>query len=85
MLFMQGYTVFLPGNWDVPSFLFSYLMIFVVPVIFVVWKVLKKTKFIAAKDIDLVTGVAEIDEYTRNFIPMPPKNAGIKVLDWLFG
>lgn len=44
MAFVSGYTVFLPGNWDVPTFLFSYTMIGLVPVLFVLWKVIKKTK-----------------------------------------
>ncbi|KAI5899565.1 uncharacterized protein SCHCODRAFT_01168688 [Schizophyllum commune H4-8] len=44
MAFVSGYTVFLPGNWDVPTFLFSYTMIGLVPVLFVLWKVVKRTK-----------------------------------------
>lgn len=31
MTFVGGYTVFLPGKWDVPTFLFSYMMIAVFP------------------------------------------------------
>jgi amino acid transporter len=27
MAFVGGWTVFLPGNWDVPTFLFSYAML----------------------------------------------------------
>ena len=43
MAFVEGYTVFLPGKWDVPTFLFSYTMIGVLPALFVVWKVVHKT------------------------------------------
>ena len=43
MAFVQGYTVFLPGKWDVTTFIFSYAMIGVLLVLFVVWKVLHKT------------------------------------------
>ncbi|KAK3070741.1 general amino acid permease agp2 [Teratosphaeriaceae sp. CCFEE 6253] len=32
MAFVGGYTVFLPGQWDVPSFIFSYFMIALCPV-----------------------------------------------------
>ncbi|PPQ91429.1 hypothetical protein CVT25_014317 [Psilocybe cyanescens] len=39
MAFVGGYTVFLPGRWDVPSFLFSYTMIAIVPLLFIYWKV----------------------------------------------
>jgi amino acid permease len=44
MAFVSGYTVFLPGKWDVPSFLFSYTMIVVVPILFVFWKLKNRTK-----------------------------------------
>lgn len=43
MTLLGGYEVFLKGKWDVPSFLFSYLMVAVVPVLFLIWKIVKKT------------------------------------------
>ena len=68
MTFVGGYTVFLPGNWDVPTFLFSckskYLgrfvlslrdrelnpmadtMIGVFPLLYIGWKLVKKTEFV---------------------------------------
>jgi amino acid transporter len=39
MAFVGGYTVFLPGNWDVPTFLFSYFMIGLFSVHYVGWKI----------------------------------------------
>ena len=44
MAFVGGYTVFLPGRWDVPSFVFSYTMIIVLPILFIFWKLKNKTK-----------------------------------------
>lgn len=44
MAFVGGYTVFLPGRWDVPTFLFSYFMVGALPLLFVFWKVSRKTK-----------------------------------------
>jgi amino acid transporter len=73
MMFMSGYTVFLPGNWDIPSFLFSYTMVGLFPIIYFGWKLIKKTKVIPSSEVDLISNVAEIDEYTKNYIPMPPK------------
>jgi yeast amino acid transporter len=46
MAFVGGYTVFLPGRWNVADFLFSYAMIGIVPALFLVWKVLHRTKVI---------------------------------------
>jgi yeast amino acid transporter len=73
MCFVGGYTVFLPGNWDVPTFLFSYLMVIVVPVLFCAWKIIHKTKWRRSEDIDLLKDKEGIDEYERNYIPTPPR------------
>ncbi|PQE17526.1 general amino acid permease protein [Rutstroemia sp. NJR-2017a BBW] len=68
MAFVGGYTVFLPGQWDVPTFLFSYAMIGVFPVIFVTWKLIKKTKWLKPEEVQLRTReVEEIEEYTRRW------------------
>lgn len=44
MAFVGGYTVFLPGNWNVPNFLFSYAMIGILPILFIFWKRKNRTK-----------------------------------------
>lgn len=44
MAFVGGYDVFLPGRWDVPTFIFSYFMIGALPLLFIFWKVSRKTK-----------------------------------------
>lgn len=44
MTFVGGYTVFLPGRWDVPTFLFSYAMVGIVPTLFILWKVIHRTR-----------------------------------------
>jgi amino acid transporter len=72
MAFVGGYTVFLPGNWDIPTFFFSYTMIGVFPMIVIGWKLWHKTKFRKLEEIDLKTGLAEIEEYQRNYVPSPP-------------
>ena len=73
MTFVGGYTVFLPGMWDVRTFLFSYTMIGVFPVLFFGWKIIKKTKWMRPEDIDLQKDLPEIEEYTRNYIETPPR------------
>ncbi|KAK4995643.1 general amino acid permease agp2 [Elasticomyces elasticus] len=84
MTFVGGYTVFLPGQWDIPTFLFSYTMIGVFPIIFIGWKLIKRTKFHKPLDIDLRGEVEEIEEYTRNFVPAPHKNAVDKYFNKAF-
>ncbi|PVI08559.1 hypothetical protein DM02DRAFT_510768 [Periconia macrospinosa] len=85
MAFVGGYTVFLDDNWNVPDFLFSYMMIFLFPVLFVGWKFIKKTKFKKAHEIDLQEDLEEIEDYTRNFVEHKDENRFNRVMDKIFG
>lgn len=73
MTFVGGYTVFLPGRWNIPTFLFSYTMIFVFPLLFWGWKLLKKTKWLRPENVDLTKGVEEIESYTEDYVDVPEK------------
>lgn len=73
MAFVGGYTVFLPDSWDVPTFLFSYFMIGLFPILFVGWKFIKKTKWKAPMEVDLKGEVEEIEDYQRHFVQTPPR------------
>ncbi|KAF7895846.1 hypothetical protein EAF00_005861 [Botryotinia globosa] len=85
MTFVGGYTVFLPGAWDVPTFLFSYAMVGVFPIIFVGWKFVKKTKWLKPHEVILRTHeVEEIEEYTRNYVERPPKTRWHVYVDKIF-
>jgi amino acid transporter len=85
MTFVGGYTVFLPGFWDVPTFIFSYAMCAVFPVIFVTWKLIKKTKWLKPHEVVLRTSeVDDIEEYTRNYVPRVPRNKAHALVDKLF-
>ncbi|GAA5893639.1 hypothetical protein JCM6882_007867 [Rhodosporidiobolus microsporus] len=55
VILMQGYPVFLKGGWDVSTFIQSYLPVAAFPILFVVWKFIKKTKWKRSADIDFVT------------------------------
>ena len=48
-------------------------MIGVFPVLFIFWKFYKKTKWLDPREVDLLKDVDMIDEYTRNYVPRPPK------------
>ena len=65
--------MFLPGNWDIPTFLFSYTMIFVFPLLFVGWKVYRRTKWVGPHEADLRKDLDEVEEYTRSFVEPPQK------------
>ncbi|KAI0835806.1 amino acid permease/ SLC12A domain-containing protein [Hypoxylon sp. FL0890] len=84
MTFIGGYTVFLPGKWNVPKFLFSYTMIGVCPVLFVGWKLIHRTRFRRPYEVDLQKDVAAVEDYTKRFIPGPPSNVFSKWFNRLF-
>ncbi|KAF1956077.1 hypothetical protein CC80DRAFT_492368 [Byssothecium circinans] len=85
MAFVGGYTVFLDDNWNVPDFLFSYMMIFLFPVLYLGWKFIKKTKLRKLHEVDLLQDLEEIEDYTRNFVEVEETNKFNKILDKLFG
>ncbi|KAK0643431.1 amino acid permease/ SLC12A domain-containing protein [Cercophora newfieldiana] len=85
MTFVGGYTVFLPGNWDIPTFLFSYTMIGICPLLFLGYKLVHRTHFRKAATIDLYENLDEIEEYQRTFVPTKSTNAFERLLDWIFG
>ena len=62
MLFI-GFDYFEP--WDTQGFITSYFGLAFGVVMFVFWKVFKKTKFVRSVDVDLVSGKKEIDEECR--------------------
>lgn len=59
--------------------------VFAFPVLFIFWKVLKRTKWVSPSEADLVTDLAEIEEYHRTFVEKPETNAFNRVLDKMFG
>ncbi|KAI4161147.1 MAG: hypothetical protein L6R39_000107 [Caloplaca ligustica] len=72
MALMNGFTVFIHGNWTITTFFFCYTMVGVFPVLYFGWKLLRGTKIIKLSEVDLHKDVEEIDEYTRNYVPSPP-------------
>ncbi|KAF7304971.1 General amino acid permease [Mycena kentingensis (nom. inval.)] len=51
MAFVGGWQVFMPGNWDVPTFLFSYGSLLAAPILFLGWKVSKRTPWRRFEDV----------------------------------
>ncbi|KHN97101.1 Amino acid/polyamine transporter I [Metarhizium album ARSEF 1941] len=85
MVFVGGYTVFLPGRWSVADFLFSYTMLALFPALYIGYKLVRKTRILKPEEIDLVRDLDSIEDYERSYIPQPPANRFEKMLDLLFG
>jgi len=49
------------------------MMVFLFPVLFLVWKVIHRTKFYKPAEVDLQQDLAGIEEYTRNYVPEKSK------------
>ncbi|KAI3548320.1 amino acid permease [Colletotrichum filicis] len=60
------------------TFIMTYTMVGIFPVLYLGWKFLKKTKIFKPEEVDLYRNKDEIDEYERTFVPTPAKEE-----DWL--
>ncbi|KIY65292.1 hypothetical protein CYLTODRAFT_492447 [Cylindrobasidium torrendii FP15055 ss-10] len=85
MALVGGWAVFLNGNWDVPTFLFSYLMIGVCPVLYTGWKLWHKTPFHKLHEIEFFKAErAEVDNYEDNFVAEIPSSRFLRAWNWIF-
>ncbi|KAL4884582.1 amino acid permease/ SLC12A domain-containing protein [Aspergillus karnatakaensis] len=66
-LWVQGYSVFVKGNWKVSTFIFNYGIIALASIIGIGWKIFKRTPFHKSKDVDLVSGVDFFDALTEHY------------------
>lgn len=71
VVFTYGYSVFLPGNWVIDDFFSYYTMVGIAPVLYVGWKLIKRTRVISAHEVDLVWDGPLIDAYEASFISPP--------------
>jgi amino acid transporter len=84
---IQGYGVFIKGNWDVATLIFNYGLIFVAGAIALGWKIIKKTKFQRASEIDLHSGLEHFEkltEYYRNEREGKPVKLSDKIMAKIF-
>lgn len=84
MALLSGWSVFV--YWDVTTFIFAYIMIPVCLFIYVGWKLWSKCKYVKAEEMDLTTGIKEIEDYESSYID----NSGnrkwyVKILRSLIG
>ncbi|SJL17266.1 related to carnitine transport protein [Armillaria ostoyae] len=69
MPFALGYSVFLPDNWDTATFFFSYTIIGVLPILFVIWKVLHRTRLLRPTEVTFFEEERRmIDDYEASFV-----------------
>ncbi|KAH0495915.1 hypothetical protein TgHK011_009440 [Trichoderma gracile] len=79
VIVFNGFSVFIHGHWNVQKFVVAYVGIPIFFTLFFGWKVIKKTKFRCANEIDLDTGreLGESTEYEGK-----PKNLVERLWAW---
>ncbi|QSZ29196.1 hypothetical protein DSL72_003707 [Monilinia vaccinii-corymbosi] len=63
-----GYTTLLPGWWDTGTFFSYYTMVLVCPILYMGFKVVKKTKLVKPEEADLVWERPTIDAYEASVV-----------------
>lgn len=81
LLLTGGYENFLNDNFDISSFFSSYFVIPLFTVLFLFWKILKKTKYKRPEDVDLKVLFKDIEE---NPEVIPPPNRGWRIIKYLW-
>ena len=71
IVFTYGYSTFLPGSFTLSSFFSYYTMVGVAPILYVGWKLIKRTKIIPPAEVDLVWERPIIDAYEAS-VTEPP-------------
>lgn len=69
MTCVYGYPAYKP--WSVSTFWSNYTMQIVIPPLFLIWKFIKKTKFVKPLEADLVWERPLIDAYEDSFLDPP--------------
>ncbi|KIW95281.1 uncharacterized protein Z519_03865 [Cladophialophora bantiana CBS 173.52] len=69
IVIFYGYSSFTP--WDVGTFFSYYTMVIVAPVLYMGWKLIKRTKIVSASEADLVWERPIVDAYEATFISPP--------------
>lgn len=64
-----GYPVFKP--WSLENFWANYTMQIVIPCLFIIWKLFKRTRFVRSSEVDLVWERPLIDAYEASFMDPP--------------
>lgn len=68
IVFFNGFYIFWPGAFDASGFISCYFGVFFFAIMFVFWKVYKKTKFVKSSEADIFSGKQAIDDEEEEFV-----------------
>ncbi|KAF8858960.1 hypothetical protein BDZ45DRAFT_590539 [Acephala macrosclerotiorum] len=86
IILFNGFDVFVGKNhshWSITNFLTAYIGIPIFFVLFVFWKVYKRTPFIHPADADITTGKAALDAEDGQWPELHPRNIFERVWFWI--
>lgn len=81
IVLFSGFGVFLKGNWSTANFIANYIGIAIYIVPFVLWKIIKKTRFVRSPETDLFSGRFDPTNLPLELIPTTWWG---KFINWLF-
>ncbi|KAK7418733.1 hypothetical protein QQX98_003751 [Neonectria punicea] len=84
ILLTNGYGVFINGHWSFSGFFTAYFTIFFFLLIYFGWKIVKRTSFIKAEDMDFHTGLAEVEAHENHLTFKAPSSRYERIMDWLW-
>lgn len=67
ILFFNGFYIFFPGRFTVADLFTSYFAPIFYIVLYVFWKIWKRTKIISPEEADITTGKQEVDELDQYY------------------
>jgi len=72
ILLTNGYGVFIHGYWSFQNFFTAYFTIVFFLVVYAGWKIVKRTSFVKAKDMDFHTGLREVEKHEASLVTKVP-------------
>ncbi|KAK7417301.1 hypothetical protein QQZ08_011681 [Neonectria magnoliae] len=84
LLLTNGYGVFINGHWSFSGFFTAYFAIFFFLIIYFGWKIVKRTSFIKAEDMDFHTGLAEVEAHENQLTFKAPSPRYERIMGWLW-
>lgn len=81
--FFNGFDCFFPGNFSAKTFVPPYIDIPIFACLYLGYKLIMKTEFVQAKDMDLWSGKAEIDALEPFWPERIPRNWLERVWFWI--
>ncbi|EIN06983.1 hypothetical protein PUNSTDRAFT_144574 [Punctularia strigosozonata HHB-11173 SS5] len=84
ILLTNGFGVFIHGHWSFANFFTAYFGIVFYLAIYLGWKFWHKTTFVKASEMDLITGIAEVEAHEKEFPLKEPSTRYERFMDWLW-